>query len=85
MCRHGPTRPQYLSTQLIYPNSFQNVQHFTEFETSIRLLPEIIIGIVLNLSAGLLVDRIPANYLVISTSIICALSPLLMAIINPAW
>lgn len=40
---------------------------------------------ILNLSTGLLVHRIRADFLVLFTSFLCAGSPLLMAIIHPDW
>ena len=55
------------------------------FDTSIRLLPNVIIGVILNLSTGLFVHLVQVNYLVIVVSIIAAIAPLLMAIIDPNW
>ena len=66
-------------------NSFQQVQHLSALETSIRYLPNIMAGIVLNIVTGLLLHRIRVDYFVIITSAICTISPLLMAIINPTW
>ncbi len=42
-------------------------------------------GLVLNLSTGLFVHRVPAIYLVVVASILSAGAPLLMALINPRW
>lgn len=48
-------------------------------------MPNVIIGVLLNLGTGLLVHRLRANWLVIITTALSAGSPLLMAIINPNW
>lgn len=68
-----------------FPISYQDVQHLTPLATSIRFLPNVIAGSILNVTTGLLVHRLPVNYLVVAISGICAISPLLMALINPAW
>lgn len=39
----------------------------------------------INLVIGFFVHRIPAYWIVTITSFFCAFSPLLMAVINPAW
>ena len=44
-----------------------------------------VLGLVLNLSTGLFVHKIPAIYLVVISSILSAGAPLLMALINPRW
>jgi hypothetical protein len=51
----------------------------------LRFIPNVLIGMILNLSTGLLVHRIRADYLILFTSFLCAGSPLLMAIIHPDW
>lgn len=48
-------------------------------------MPNVIVGIVLNVAIGLTVHKFPANYLVLSTSLISAGSPLLMALVDPKW
>ncbi|KAK2838284.1 hypothetical protein FQN49_006432 [Arthroderma sp. PD_2] len=74
-----------LSSELVLSLFFQKVQLLSPLNTSIRLLPNVIIGIVLNLSTGLFVHLVRVNYLVIAVSIIAAIAPLLMAIIDPSW
>lgn len=39
----------------------------------------------MNLGMGLLVHRFRPDHLILATSVITALSPLLMAIIDPSW
>ncbi|EFR04066.1 integral membrane protein [Nannizzia gypsea CBS 118893] len=74
-----------LSSELVLSLFFQKVQLLSPFDTSIRLLPNVIIGIILNLSTGLFVHLVRVNYLVIVVSLVAAIAPLLMAIIDPSW
>ena len=53
--------------------------------SSLRFLPNVIVGSILNITTGLIVHRVPVSLFVVLTSAICAISPLLMALINPAW
>ena len=62
---------------------FQEVQSLPALQASLRLLPALIFGTVLNLSTGLLVDAIPVLWLVLFSSACTAGSPLLMALISP--
>lgn len=61
------------------------MQHLSALQASIRLLPSLVVGTILNLSTGLLVDKVSAFWLVTTSSVLCAGAPLLMALINPAW
>ncbi|KAM5453441.1 hypothetical protein MaudCBS49596_002643 [Microsporum audouinii] len=74
-----------LSSELVLSLFFQKVQLLSPFDTSARLLPNVVIGIILNLSTGLFVHLVRVNYLVIAVSIIASIAPLLMAIIDPSW
>ncbi|KAJ6021458.1 hypothetical protein N7540_006962 [Penicillium herquei] len=58
--------------------------HFESF-AALRFLPNVIIGIIINIGTGLLIHRLRANYIVLVTSILSAGSPLLMALIDPKW
>ncbi|KAJ5747005.1 uncharacterized protein N7511_008701 [Penicillium nucicola] len=64
---------------------FQEVQNLSAFQAALRFLPNVIIGMVLNVGTGLLVHRLHANHLVLVSTVLSAGSPLLMAIINPTW
>jgi MFS family permease len=66
-------------------DSFQEVQYLSALQASIRLLPSLILGTILNLTTGLFVHRISAIYLVLISSALSAGAPLLMALINPEW
>ena len=65
--------------------SYQQVQHLSAIEASLRFLPNVILGVIINVITGLAVHRFPVNLSVVSTTAISAISPLLMAIVNPAW
>jgi hypothetical protein len=65
--------------------SFQEVQDLPPIQAAIRFLPNVIIGIILNVATGLLVHRLHANHLVLVTTVLSAGSPLLLAIIDPQW
>ncbi|KAH8911171.1 MFS general substrate transporter [Coniochaeta sp. PMI_546] len=64
---------------------FQDVQRTTALGASLRLLPNLLFGTVINLTIGLVVDRVPATYAVLVSSGLCAGAPLLMALLNPDW
>ncbi|KAI4274314.1 MAG: hypothetical protein L6R38_006135 [Xanthoria sp. 2 TBL-2021] len=64
---------------------YQEVQELSALQASLRFVPGLIVGFFLNVATGLLVHKFPANYLVIISTILCAGSPLLMALINPKW
>ena len=50
-----------------------------------RILPSALVGAFLNFGTGLLVDRIPAFWLVGLSGLICSGAPLLMALYRPEW
>lgn len=64
---------------------FQEVQNLSALQTSIRFLPAMLLGAILNLTTGLVVHKVPAGYLILTASFLSAGSPLLMALINPSW
>jgi hypothetical protein len=49
------------------------------------MLPSTVVGLALNITTGLVVHKIRANWLVAFASLISAGSPLLMAVIQPDW
>ena len=66
-------------------HSFQEVQEYSAFEASLRLLPALIVGVVLNLMTGYFIDRVSPFWLIVVSTVLTAGSPLLMALIKPAW
>lgn len=65
--------------------SFQEVQGLSALEASIRILPSLVVGVLLNLVIGVFVHKVPAFWIATVTSLLCAGSPLLMAVIQPSW
>lgn len=69
-------------------HSFQNVQQLSALQASIRILPSLVVGVLVQVSTGLLIHRIPAFYLILLSVTLSAGGPLLMATINahkPYW
>jgi len=65
--------------------SFQEVQGKSALGASLRILPSLIVGALLNLSTGIFVNRMPVLWMVLICSGLCAIAPLLMAVIRPEW
>jgi MFS family permease len=64
---------------------FQEIQHASTLTTSMYLLPNLAAGVAVNVSMGFFVHRVPARWLVAGSAIICAASPLIMALMPPDW
>ncbi|KZM26185.1 uncharacterized protein EKO05_0000435 [Ascochyta rabiei] len=64
---------------------FQEIQQATPLTTSLYLLPNLATGVLLNVLVGTFVHKIPALYLVSISAVICSISPLLMAVMDPSW
>ncbi|RAK71766.1 putative MFS transporter [Aspergillus fijiensis CBS 313.89] len=73
------------SMELFASLYFQEIQSLSALQASIRILPSLVIGILMNFVIGVFVHRVPAFWIVTVTSILCAGSPLLMALIQPSW
>lgn len=67
------------------PFSFQEVQGLSAVETSVRFIPNVIIGIVQTLTIGLVLHRTSVYWVVLISCLLTALSPLLMALNDPDW
>lgn len=65
--------------------SFQEIQELPAIQASIRILPCTLVGALVNLIMGFFVHKVPAIWIVTVTSVLCAVSPLLMAVIQPSW
>lgn len=70
---------------MLTSDSFQEVQHASILTTSLYLLPNLTAGILVNIFVGMFVHRVPARWLVAGSALICALSPMLMALVPPSW
>lgn len=64
---------------------WQEVQLLSPHQASIRFLPSMVLAALLNLVTGLIVDKFPVIYLVLISSALGAVGPLLMAINTPSW
>ena len=65
--------------------SWQEVQLLSPTQASIRFLPSMPLGAILNLVTGLIVHKFPVIYIVLISSALGAFAPLLMAITSPRW
>lgn len=65
--------------------SFQEIQNASTIATSLYLLPNLTVGVIIALLVGTAVHRVPARWLVSGSAIICACSPLIMAVLDPSW
>ncbi|KAM0718953.1 hypothetical protein Q7P37_006025 [Cladosporium fusiforme] len=64
---------------------FQEVQNASTIATSLYLLPNLTVGVIIAVLVGTAVHRVPARWLVSGSAIICAVSPLIMAVLDPTW
>jgi Na+/melibiose symporter-like transporter len=62
---------------------FQDVQKYSATQTSVYFLPAPIAGVICNLAMGLLVQKVPANWLVIVGSVVSLGAPLAMVTATP--
>ncbi|KAL4750708.1 major facilitator superfamily domain-containing protein [Aspergillus terricola var. indicus] len=63
---------------------FQEVQGLSALQASIRILPSLAVGVLINVMVGQFVHRVPAFWIVTTASAVCAGSPLLMALVHPS-
>ncbi|EPS36792.1 hypothetical protein H072_9687 [Dactylellina haptotyla CBS 200.50] len=73
------------SMELFCSLFFQEVQELSALQTSIRIIPSLIVGAIAQLCTGLLIHRTSAFTLVLTSLIISSAGPLLMALINVKW
>ncbi|KAK1756632.1 major facilitator superfamily domain-containing protein [Echria macrotheca] len=64
---------------------FQHVQGLSAMQSSVRMVPAMIMATLLVLTTGLFIHRVSPVYLVLPTSLLCAGAPLLMALNRPEW
>ncbi len=67
------------------PPSFQQVQGNSALGASLRILPALIMAILTNISTGYFVNRMLVMWVVLISSALSAISPLLMAVIDLQW
>ncbi|KAH7392424.1 major facilitator superfamily domain-containing protein [Phaeosphaeria sp. MPI-PUGE-AT-0046c] len=73
------------SIELFSSLYFQEIQHASTLTTSLYLLPNLATGVLINIVVGFFVHRVPARWLVAGSALICALSPMMMALMDPDW
>lgn len=59
------------------------MQHLSALQASIRIVPSLVVAVLTNLTIGLFVHRVPALWLVGISSLMCSVSPVLMAVAPP--
>lgn len=64
---------------------FQITQELNALQAALRFLPMVIVGILTNIVAGLVMDKVSAGTLVLTGGLLSAVSPLLFAIQKPDW
>ncbi|TVY38314.1 putative MFS-type transporter [Lachnellula subtilissima] len=73
------------ATQYFISLYFQLIQGLSAIQTSLRFLPQAVIGLGISLLTGWLVKYVPAAILVLCSAIITAVCPILMTTIDPTW
>ena len=61
------------------------MQELTPLQASLRFLPAPVSGALTNIVVGFIVHRVRGDWIVITTSLLSAIGPLLMAVVNPRW
>lgn len=64
---------------------FQSVQGLSVMETAWRFIPTPVSGLITAVVTGLILHRFRADWIMNSTTAVCCLSPLLMALVDPSW
>lgn len=64
---------------------FQDVQRLSVLETSLRFIPVSVVGFAVSVITGMILHRVRADALIAIATVISSLSPLLMALVDPAW
>jgi nitrate/nitrite transporter NarK len=64
---------------------FQDLQGLGTLDAALRFIPAPISGALTNVVVGLIVHRIPGDWIIALTTLPCAIAALLMAIARPQW
>ena len=76
---------QQLACSRLTHSSLQLVQGLSPLETSVRLLPQGVVGIVVNVSTGYLVDKVSVQILIGIGGPLTAAASLIMSFSKPSW
>ena len=63
----------------------QNVQHLSALQPSLRFLPQVVCGFATTMLTGYLMDKVSAGILVLITTLLSAVAPLLFATASWSW
>jgi hypothetical protein len=77
--------PRFVLASTYNDDSFQDIQNLSALQTSLRLLPTVVCGVITNVATGFLVKNTEASYLVAVSSVSSAISCALMAIVKTDW
>ncbi|KAI1367757.1 major facilitator superfamily domain-containing protein [Xylaria arbuscula] len=64
---------------------FQNLQRASPLESSLQLLPGLIVGSIIGLSTGAFVHRLSPKYIIFVSSLLSSGASLIMAMARPEW
>ncbi|KAF2178367.1 hypothetical protein K469DRAFT_754653 [Zopfia rhizophila CBS 207.26] len=64
---------------------FQKVQGLSAVDTSVRSLPNVPIGIVLSIVTNMVLHKYSAYWIILCTTFVSAVSPILLAVIELQW
>ncbi|KAK1998054.1 integral membrane protein [Colletotrichum falcatum] len=73
------------SLEYVFSLFFQNVQDLSALQTSLRFIPNVLLGIIFSVALGVMLHRVPVYWIVLSTCLLSAISPLVMALVDPGW
>lgn len=65
--------------------SFQVIQGLTPLQAAIRFLPNLILGVLVEIIIGAFIHKMPVVPIVMLTGVLSSISPLLMALVDPHW
>lgn len=70
----------YVTTNMFH--RFQEVQNLSALETSIRFIPDVVMGILINLGVGFLIHKMSTYWLILISTIITLAAPLCLTTMN---
>ncbi|TEA11310.1 Drug resistance protein [Colletotrichum sidae] len=73
------------SLEYVFSLFFQSVQDLSALQASLRFIPNVVIGIIFSVVLGMMLHRVPVYWIVLSTCLLSAISPLVMALVDPDW
>ncbi|KAF4629719.1 hypothetical protein G7Y89_g8419 [Cudoniella acicularis] len=73
------------SVEVYFSLFVQKIQRLPAKQASLRLIPNMLMGFILNPTIGLAVQHVRIDYLLTIASMLSAVAPLLLALTDPAW